>query len=145
MRLFFLSIFALCCGFVGVKIRDHYKRRKVFYTELVRFLRIVKEKISFKKEYLKDVLDSADNKDISNIICGKPDSSPIDSEEKKEIVECVSDLEQSSLSFGQDGIEKAIDRFDRKRELAEKEYTSKGNLSVKMGFLIGLAVFILLV
>ena len=55
MKIVFLSIIFLSCGLIGIMIKRYHKKRKNFYLETLSFLRKMKEEITFRKTFFKEI------------------------------------------------------------------------------------------
>ena len=145
MRVFLLAVVALCCGVIGFKVRDYYKRRKKLFSDLIKFLKKVKEEVCLKKNYVRDVFSVEGSEDVKKIVANKGADLPLSKEEIREIREILLNVGKSVVDYEEEKIEDSLLKIKRYEDDASKKYDQKGVLSVKMGFLVGIAIFILLV
>lgn len=146
MRIFLLALCTVCCGLIGVKIKSYYKKRSEIYEELHGFVRKVKTEISFKKNYLDDVLKGSDcSREVRAIVDGVGTVNALNEKERKEVSQIFQDIGKSDINEDILNLDKAIESLDNKSKLSQKEYSSKGVLAVKIGLLIGIGIFIIFV
>lgn len=147
MRIFFLLIIFLLCGLIGVMIKGYHKKRNKFYLETLSFLKKMKEEISFKKTFFKEIKkENLHSKELDVMISGKySPESVLNKEEQQELQSYFKDVGNSSLSFEIENVDKALNYVEEKCKETKERYEKNGNLSVKLGFLVGIAIFVLLV
>ena len=147
MKIVFLSIIFLSCGLIGIMIKRYHKKRKNFYLETLSFLRKMKEEITFRKTFFKEIKNESPHSDeLEDMILGKiAPESVLNNEEQKELQSYFKDVGKSSISFEIENVDKALNYVEEKCKETKDGYERKGNLSVKLGFLIGIAIFVLLV
>ena len=146
MRIFLLALCAVCCGLIGVKIKNYYKKRSEIYEELHGFVKKVKTEISFKKNYLDDVLRGSNcSSEVKALVCGNGTGSVLNEKERKEVLQIFQDMGKSDINEDVFHLDKAIEELEERSKMSQKEYSSKGTLAVKVCLLIGVGIFIIFV
>ncbi len=147
MKIFLLSIICVCCGIVGISIKNYYRKRKNVYEELLNFAKRLKEEIFFKKSFLgetKEIIPHSNSVDA--IINGRYDKDCALSErEQRELGEKFLAIGKSSMEYEMTNLDEIILFLSEKTGKASEILKIKGDLSIKLGFLIGVAVFILFI
>lgn len=122
----------------------HFKRRKELFEEMLSIIDRIKEEISFKKSYYEEILSKLKiSKEILSVK-NKEDKerTPFSEEEKEEISGFFDSLGSADLDGETEKLVESKRKFTSRAQKAESFYDKNGKLSIKLGILFGVAVFI---
>lgn len=144
IKLVCLIVILICSSFVGYCFCLHFKRRKELFEEMVSIIDKIKEEISFKKSYYEEILSKLKiSKEILSVKNKEEkDRTPFSEEEKEEIRDFFDSLGSADLDCETEKIAESKRRFISRAQKAENFYNKNGKLSIKLGILFGVAVFI---
>ena len=138
-----VSVTSIICG---VKIRGYYKKRADIWGELYKFALFFKEEITFNKTLLEDIFQKFDlSHELKQIKDGNYENIPIDESDAIWIKEFFSSLGRLSVTLELENIDRNINKIKEKSDKAHKVLQDKGGVSIKLGALVGLGVFVLLI
>lgn len=146
IRIVVVVVLACAVALVGYIYNLHLKKRRDLFFELEKAIDEMKNQIVFSKNFIKDIVNNLSlSKDITNILEENYENSPFKKEEIKKIKELFSSIGKSDLDGEKVKLEMAKQKFEEMSKNAEKSYNQNGKLSIKLGMLFGVAIFIFLV
>ena len=146
IRIVVVVVLACAVALVGYIYNLHLKKRRDLFFELEKAIDEMKSQIVFSKNFIKDIVNNLSlSKDITNILEENYENSPFRKEEIKKIKELFSSIGKSDLDGEKVKLEMAKQKFEEMSKNAEKSYNQNGKLSIKLGMLFGVAIFIFLV
>ena len=146
LRTILVGLVSLSSLFIGVKVKSYYKKRADIWDELYKFALFYKEEITFCKTLLEDIFKNFDLTDeLKDVKDGKFDNLPINLEECNFIKDFFASLGHRSAQLEVENIERYILKIKEKCELATKISRERGSVSIKLGVLVGVGVFVLLI
>lgn len=146
IRIVVVVVLACAVALVGYIYDLHLKKRRDLFFELEKAIDEMKSQIVFSKNFIKDIVNNLSlSKDITNIMEENYENSPFRKEEIKKIKELFSSIGKSDLDGEKVKLEMAKQKFEEMSKNAEKSYNQNGKLSIKLGMLFGVAIFIFLV
>lgn len=141
-----IVVLCFCCALVGYLISLHMKRRKNLFLELERAIDMIKSEISFKKNYLGQILDELNlSQEIKSLLSGDDKKSPFNDKEKELIVDLFENLGKTDLDGEIEKLENAKSKFSVFAKDASAVYEKNGKLAVKLGLLFSFALLIMLI
>ena len=146
IRIVVVVVLACAVALVGYIYNLHLKKRRDLFFELEKAIDEMKSQIVFSKNFIKDIVNNLSlSKEIRNILDDNIENSPFKKEEIEKIKELFSSIGKSDLDGEKVKLEMAKQKFEEMSKNAEKSYNQNGKLSIKLGMLFGVAIFIFLV
>ncbi len=146
IRIVIIIVLACSVALVGYIFNLHLKKRRDLFFELEKAIDEMKNQIVFSKNFIKDIVSNLSlSKDIRNILEDNYENSPFKKEEIEKIKELFGSVGKSDVDGEKAKLEMAKQKFEEMSNNAEKSYNQNGKLSIKLGMLFGLAIFIFLV
>ena len=162
MKYIILALLAFACIFIGYVFSLKYRKRAFFFKTLVMLCQKFDVEINFSRERVKNLLLSFDEKTKKNLQgldknyidfldnrCQLDDSSLfkninfLKQEEKDVILLFFKSLGRSDLDSQSKELKNFEKRFDELASSAGGENKKYGGLSIKLGIIVGLLVFVL--
>lgn len=138
-----LAVIGLCCGLIGVSVKNYLKKRKELFDELVSVVERLKHEIVLKKNYLGDIVSELNlSKEIYDAKDGI-ENGPFLEDEKKYISKFFYSLGKSDVEGEADKLADAKLKFMNYQQKATNSFDKNGKLSVKLGALFGIAIFLI--
>ena len=162
MKYVLIVVLISCCTYIGFGVSRYYKNRKDFFSDLVMLLDKLRLDINFSKEKIGDIISNFSplsnhfNK-LRNNFLSILDTNKFDEEVLIEGINILKDDEISCLisffkSLGRFDIEnqtRQIVSFKEEFQKFESECNQKkqkyGSLFIKLGFIIGVLISLLIV
>lgn len=139
-------VVSLCSVVVGAKYKSYYKRRADLWDELYRFSIYAKDEISFKKTYIDEIYHSFNlSEEFLKIKSGEYEGLPFDDEEIRWICGYFKSLGKSGLDGEIENATRYVSQIEEKRKISIKNNEEKGKISLKLGILFGIGVFVILI
>jgi len=140
-----------CFIYIGYSINLYYKNRCVFYKNLIDFLNIYENEISFNKNNIYSILENHSfGKVLDHFLKGYLNCNIIYPKyiletETKEINNLLDSLGKKDIDGEIQNIKNFKLKFEHFYKSCSDDYKKKGKLSLKLSFVLGLIVTILLI
>ena len=146
LRTILVCLVSLSSLFAGVKIKSYYKKREEVWDELYKFALFFKEEAIFNKTLLEDIFEKFHlSEELRQVKDGNFENLSIDGEDSKWINEFFGSLGRLNMVLEIENIDRYIakirDRYEKERNISH----DRGGVSIKLGALIGVGVFVLLI
>jgi len=147
-----LGLILLCLStFVGVKLANKYTIKKEYYNDFCAFNKKLKNEISFSLKPLNIIIEEFDNGKLffkcleNNYKYGEiPNSLNLDTYEIEFLSNYLNVIGKSDRESQINFIDGTMDLINEKLKSAEDDEKKYKKLYVKLGFLFGLLIFIVL-
>ena len=141
-----VAVVSLCSIIAGVKMRAYYAKRAILWDELYKFATFFKEEIAFKKTLIDDVYTKFNlSEEFIRIKGGDYTNLPFVEDEIAFIREFFDSLGRLGLSLEIENVDRYIETIKNKCVESKKANEIKGKTSVKLGILIAVGIFVVLV
>ena len=153
MRIIIGAVIPLILGLIGYLFSARYRESSDFWDEFLTWHKKIKSEITFSQRSLPEIFDSDDRDDLfltvaKEYLSDKTIKTNLDFLSKEEIIFLTKYLESlgttdknSQLDF-LNSMENDVEYY---QQIAEKKNKNFRPLFVKMGFLLGLILFILII
>lgn len=146
IRTVLVVVISLTSLFVGIKLKNYYKRRARLWKELYDFAVFFKEEITFRKTLVDDVIVKFGlSKELEAIRLKKLDGLPFNEDEIVMISDFFDSLGRFGLTLEIENVERYIDKIRERCKDSEKNNEEKGKNSVKLSALIAIGIFLVLI
>lgn len=156
IKFILVLVIIICFTYIGYSLSNYYKKRVVFFTECVNFCNSISLKINFSKSLLKELVDKQIEickSDLKNILKEFLTSYSLQNiktyylsdDEKATVINFINDLGKFDCENQLNQIEKCKKEFDCLLESSTKEKSKYAGLYLKIFFLIGIVISILII
>ena len=158
------GILFLCSAYIGLQIKRHFKRRRDFFDDLIVFIDMLTDEISFLKSPLPKILERVAQErqgdlaemliSYSELIQSGQDTgqqslqnalnlSRLTTGEKDVVLTFLAGLGKTDAKTQLMALKNYRNKFEQNHKEAEKKFKSTGVLAYKLGILVGIAAMIM--
>lgn len=151
MKLFLGVILLISCPCFSIYLSQKYKKRKVFFSDFNNFNDKLKNEVNFSNNTIKRLSKNLNNSEFNNCLYNKIYDKDIDIniafltlDEQKFVTQYFNDVGTSD-KLGQISMLESVSEYLKKKTLETQDEEKKyKTLYLKLGIMIGLLFFILL-
>lgn len=156
IKLLFVLIIVGCFTYIGYSLSNYYRKRVLFFTECVNFCNSISLKINFSKSFLKELIEKQveiSKSEIKDVFKNYLETYSLEKiniyylcdDEKNIFINFVNELGKFDCENQLNQIEKCKNEFENILDTSIKEKSKYSSLYLKIFFLIGLVLSILVI